>query len=129
MATKQQPADKGAAQGAGAQAAPRPRAALSMEKRLAIAIAGVLALIDKAGVEKASKAPEVAHARELAKEVNQKTIGPIDTRLTELQKEIAEAAKPEKLTAEGGAQALKDLIQEMSRLQNRRKNLFAQATG
>ena len=112
-----QPAQKNEAK-SDAPKAERTRASLSMEKRLAIMIGQIK---DNAAD------PAIAAAKTVAKEVTAKAYGAIDTRLKELQTEIAAAAQPAKLTAEGGAQALKDLTQEMSRLQNRRKNLLAQA--
>jgi len=124
MTTQRHISAKQPAATSGQAPAPAPakkRAAMGMDKRLAIAIAGVLALIDSAGIEKGSKAAEVETARALASEVNQKTIGPIDERIKVLNTEIQTAAKPEALNAIGGAGKLNELTKELTKLHNKRK--------
>jgi hypothetical protein len=148
MATKEKDNGKQPA-ASGAAPAPRQRQALSMEKRLAIQLALVLAAVKTVTDTKDGKAAFQAakvdasvfnNAAALADEVNQKTIKPIENRLKELEKEVAEASKPERLMAAGskdgdgketpsGAQKLKTLIQEFTRLQARKANLQQQATG
>lgn len=120
----------------GEQAPARQRQALSMEKRLGIALAAVLAIIDRLIENKDAKAhflagdaEPISKAKALADEINEKTIGPIKRRIDELSKEIAAAGTLEKLTAPGGAQALKDLVNELSQKQKRLASLNEQATG
>lgn len=110
--------------------APRTRAGMSMARRLAIALAGVIAIASRPEVGKIIKAEDVEtikNAKALADEANAKTLAPIDARLKELQGEIQAAATPEALAKITAMQTLKTLTQEMARLQNRRKAIVASA--
>ena len=130
-----------------APAPTRKRSAMSKEKQLAISVTALLAILAAKDVSAAIKqgADVIKNAQALAKEINDRVFKKIDDRLAALNTEIAEAAKPENLTraavaAKGepgkdgfvaaqpsGVDALKKLTQEMSRLQNKRKGIEAQA--
>lgn len=114
------------ANGTETAAEPRKRNALSKEKRLAVTIAGLIAIFVRkeiAALLTAEEKTAINAADAVTKEINAGTLKPIDDRLEALKGEIAEAAKVENLMAAGGAEKLKGLTQEMTRLQNKRKSI------
>lgn len=123
-------AAQGAATGAtaGAEAKTRARNALSPQKVLAIAIAGLAAILSREAVAKQLTEPEKAQvqaANKLAADLNAKTIKPIQDRIAAIAKEFA-ALMPD-ITKPGTAEKAKELSQELNRKQNQLKALTSAA--
>lgn len=101
-------------------AEPRQRAAISMERRLALLLGALVAFCD---ISKLKGAP-VETARAAASEVTNKVIKPIVDRLVALRTELKgfnmETVEPAKI---------KDVVNEISRLQARLKTIEGQAKG
>lgn len=109
----------------------RTRSAVSMQTKLAIALAGVLALIARkevAAVLKPEDQEGIKNAIALADESNKKSLGPINARLEVIKTDLAAAVTPENIVKVGASDVIKKLSSEMGRLETKRKALVERAS-